>query len=220
MVSREINLLTSLPKQIRNVQYRAEEKTPEVIAIAKQFGKEYFDGDRRYGYGGYKYDGRWVSVAQDISKFFALKKFSSVLDIGCGKGFLVYDLMRLGGKLDVYGVDISQYAIDNCYPKIAHRLQVASAEKLPFADKTFDLVLSINALHNLPVDGVITALKEIERVCRGNSYIVVDAYHNEEQKALFENWCLTAETHGTPEFWLSIFDKAEYKGFYGWNVLT
>lgn len=217
-MKREINLLSSLPKVNRNVQARAKSKTPEVIRIAKQFGYDYFDGDRCYGYGGLKYDGRYQSVSDDIVKFFKLKEGDRVLDIGCGKGFLLYDLMTRH-KLDVVGLDISKYAIKRCNHALKRKLYWGTAEKLPFPDKSFDLVLSINTLHNLPRNGVLKALREIERVSKGKSYIVVDAYKTEEERNLFLDWVLTAETHGYPEEWRKIFKQAGYKGHFSWNLM-
>jgi len=217
MVGGYADLLRSLPKSNRDIKARAEAKDPEVIRIAKEYGKEYFDGDRKYGYGGYRYDGRWVSVAKDIISFFNLNAMSKILDIGCAKGFLLHDLMKEG--MDVRGVDISRYAIDCSHSQVRGKLHQGSADSLPFRDKSFDLVISINTLHNLPREGVIKALQEIERVSRGDSYVVVDSYHSVEEKALFESWVLTAETYGYPEEWLEIFSEAGYTGYYSWNCL-
>ena len=216
---REINLLTSLPKSNRDIKARAAFKDPDVIKISKKFGKDYFDGERRFGYGGYKYDYRWVQVAKDLIQFFDLKDKARILDIGCAKGFLLYDLMCEKKDFYLRGIDVSEYAIATSVPKIRGKLKRGTAERLPFRDKSFDLVISINALHNLPRDKCITALKEIERVSRGNSYVVVDSYHTPEEKAIFESWVLTAETHGYPEEWLKIFEEAGYRGAYSWNLL-
>lgn len=218
MTEREINLLSSLPKTKRDIKYRAKTKDEEVVKIAKKFGYEYFDGDRKYGYGGYKYDGRWLSVARDIIKFFDLKCGDKVLDIGCAKGFLVYDLMQEGKMLDVSGIDVSHYALEKCLPQVEHRLYLASANSIPWSDKYFDLVVSINTIHNLPHKWCIHALQEIERVGK-KAYIVVDSYHTPKEKELFEQWVLTAETHGYPDQWLELFNEAGYKGHYSWNVL-
>jgi ubiquinone/menaquinone biosynthesis C-methylase UbiE len=128
---------------------------------------------------------------------------------------LVYDLLA-NGILGSYGLDVSEYAIE--HSKIRHRVRQGNALKLPFSDKSFDLVVSINVIHNLPRDGVIRALKEIERVS-DKAYIVVDSYNTPEEKAIFESWVLTAETHGYPSDWLKIFDEAGYKGYYSWNLL-
>ncbi len=215
---REINLLTSLLKSKRDVKARSTGKDKKVIKEAKKFGESYFDGTREQGYGGYKYDGRWLPVAKDIIEFFKLKKGDRVLDIGCAKGFLVKDLMTAGKMLDVRGIDISEYAIENCLVDVAHRLQVGTAENLPFANKSFDLIISINTLHNLPRAGVIKALREIERVGK-QAYIVVDSYYTPDEKALFESWQLTAETHMYPSEWTQLFEEAGYRGYYSWNLL-
>lgn len=213
-----IDLLTSLPKTKRDISKRAEAKDAEVVAIAKHFGYDYFDGDRKYGYGGYVYDGRWKPVAKDIIDFFKLKDGDSILDIGCGKGFLLYDLEGFG-KFKAHGLDISEYALTRTQSRSKAEYRHGTAEKLPYEDKSFDLVISINTIHNLPREGVVRALQEIERVCRGNSYIVVDSYHSQEEKELFESWVLTAEFYGYPEEWLSVFKEAGYTGFYSWNIL-
>ena len=217
--SREINLLSSLPKSERDVGKRSIMKDAEVIRIAKQFGYEYWDGDRKYGYGGHYYDGRWRSVARDIVKFFDLKRGAKILDIGCGKGFLLYDLLMGGDEYYLRGIDVSQYAIQNSPAKIRNRLKIGCAEALPFKSKAFDLVISINTLHNLSRRNVIRALREIERVSRGNSYIVVDSYRTPEERELFGQWVLTAETHMYPEQWVELFKEAGYGGYYGFNYL-
>lgn len=214
---REVNLLCSLPNSKRDIGKRSEAKDDEVIKIAKKFGKEYWDGDRKYGYGGYQYDGRWQSVARDIIKFFKLKPGMKILDVGCGKAFLLYDLIVNG--MNCHGLDISEYAIKNSPYRIRRRLDVGTADALPYKDKSFDLVISINTLHNLPRPRLIKALQEIERVSRGNSYIVVDSYHTPEEKERFQNWVLTAEFHGYPNEWLEVFKEAGYTGAYSWNLL-
>ena len=146
----EVNLLARLPKTKRNIQKRAEAKDPAVIAMAKQYGEMYFDGPREYGYGGYRYDGRWIPVAEDIVKHFNLKPGDRVLDVGCAKGFLVKDLMKVCPGLEVFGLDVSLYALMHCEPEVIGRLHLGTAEKLPFPDKSFDCVLSLNTVHNFP----------------------------------------------------------------------
>ena len=133
----EINLLNSLPKGKRSLNARKDKDL--YIEISKKFGQMYFDGPREYGYGGYKYDGRWKTVAKDIISHFNLKKGDKLLDVGCAKGFLVKDLLELG--IDAYGIDVSEYAILNCEPEVIGRLQIGSADSLPFPDNSFELVL-------------------------------------------------------------------------------
>lgn len=220
---KEVNLLSSLPRPKRNIQKRLEAKDPNVIAIARQFGEMYWVGPREYGYGGYTYDGRWKAVARDMIEFFKLPDRATILDIGCGKGFLLHDLVDEGkarGKnFDVRGIDVSTYALENSLPEIKDRLRAGSAEVLPFKDKSFDLVLSINTLHNLPRGLLIQALREIERVARGGRYIVVDSYHTPEQKEIFESWVLTAQYYGYPDEWLALFKEAGYNGHYSWTII-
>lgn len=213
----EINLLARYPKAKRNTQNRmiAKELNRE---IAKKFGHEYFDGPREQGYGGYRYDGRWVKVAEDIVNHYKLKPGDFVLDVGCAKGFLVKDLLKVCPGLNVYGLDISSYAIFNGDLQIKDRLYVGDVRSLPYDDRSFDLVISINTIHNLNRAECIQALKEINRVSRKFCYVQVDAYYSEEEKILFEQWMLTAQTYGTPKDWIKIFMEAGYLGDYFWTV--
>jgi SAM-dependent methyltransferase len=214
---KEVNLLKSLPASKKNVEKRSEGKSEDVIAASKKYGELYFDGPREYGYGGYKYDGRWIPVAKDIIKHFNLKKGSKVLDVGCAKGFLVKDLLNLG--IDAYGIDISQYALNNCEAETIGRLHLGSAEKLPFPDNSFDAVIAINSIHNLEKQKCLSALKEIQRVSPHNSFVQVDSYRNEKEKEIFLSWVLTAEFHGYPDEWISLFKEAGYKGDYYWTIV-
>lgn len=215
----EIDLLAALPKSQKNIKERASYKTPEIVRISKQFGEEYFDGPRTHGYGGYRYDGRWIPVAKDIINHFQLKPGERVLDIGCAKGFLVKDLMAVCPGLEVFGLDISEYALKHCEPEVVGRLHLGNAKSLPFPDNTFDCVISINTIHNLTREEVIVALKEIERVSRGpKSFVQVDSYYTPEEKELFESWVLTAEFHDYPEGWGQVFKESGYQGDYYWTL--
>src|SRR5438270_1533469 len=157
----EINLLSKLPRGKRNVNARAEAKTPEIIAISRQYGELYFDGPRTYGYGGYRYDGRWIPVAENIVKHFSLKPGDRVLDIGCAKGFLVKDLMKVCPGLEAFGLDVSEYALRRSPREAAGRLCRGNCVDLPFPGGSFDAVLSINTVHNLVRPEVVRALREI-----------------------------------------------------------
>ena len=215
----EVNLLARYPKSKRNVLARASAKTEEHIRISREYGREYFDGDRGYGYGGYRYDGRWKPVAEDIIRHFKLRSGDRILDVGCAKGFLVKDLMDLTG-LEAFGLDISDYALKQCEPEVVGRLHRGSAIDLPFPDHSFDAVVSINALHNLPRAECIVALREIERVTKmSRAYVQVDSYFTEEEKRLFEEWVLTAYTHDYPDGWRAIFSEAGYRGDYYWTLV-
>jgi len=214
----EINLLNTSVKTVRDYDKRAKEKTPEIIQIAKQFGKDFFDGDRKCGYGGYKYDGRWKIIVKRMKEHYNLGDDSAILDIGCGKGFMLHDFKELMPKATIAGVDISSYAIENSMPSVKPYLRIASAENLPYPDKSFDLVISINSIHNLEPERLKTALREIKRVCRGNSYITVDAWRNEIERENLFKWVLTAETMMHVDDWKKLFEEAGYTGDYWWFI--
>lgn len=214
----ELDLLRSLPRARRNIEARQTAKTPELIALSRQYGRDYFDGPRDVGYGGYRYDGRWVPVAKDIVAQYGLQPGDRVLDVGCGKGFLVKDLLAQG--IDAYGLDVSDYALRTCEPEVVGRLHLGSAERLPFPDHSFDVVLSINTLHNLQRPELRQALGEMTRLARKGCFLQVDSYRTPEEKALFESWVLTAYTYGYPDEWRAIFDEAGYGGDYYWTFIT
>ena len=214
----EINLLNTHPHTKRNYEKRAEEKTPEIVRLAKQFGKDFFDGDRKCGYGGYKYDGRWKAGVERMKSYYHLPEDAAILDIGCGKGFMLHDFKEDMPNCTVSGIDISEYAIGQAMPSVKPFLKVGSADKLDFPDNSFDLVISINSIHNLPLDRCKKSLQEIERVSRGNSYITVDAWRNEEEHQNLLKWVLTAETYMHVEEWKKLFPEIGYTGDYWWFI--
>lgn len=214
----EINLLNTYPKVARDYDKRLLEKTPEVVQIAKQFGRDFFDGDRKCGYGGYKYDGRWKSVVKRMKDYYRLADNAAILDIGCGKGFMLYDFKELMPDASIAGIDISEYAIENAMPQVKPFLKIASAEKLPYPDKSFDLIVSINSIHNLPLEPLKRSLREIQRVCRANSYITIDAWRNDKERENLYKWVLTAETMMHVDDWKKLFDEVGYTGDYWWFI--
>jgi ubiquinone/menaquinone biosynthesis C-methylase UbiE len=213
----EINLLRSLPLGKRNVKARESAKTEKHIQVSREFGEMYFDGPREYGYGGYRYDGRWKPVAKDIVEYFNLKPGDRVLDVGCAKGFLVKDLLEL--EIDAYGIDISDYALMHCEQEVVGRLQLGSADHLPFPDNSFAVVISINTIHNLTYEGCINAVREMQRLAPGKGFIQVDSYLTPEQKEIFESWVLTAMFHDYPYGWLRLFHEAGYSGDWYWTII-
>jgi SAM-dependent methyltransferase len=216
---REIDLLANYPRSNRNVDTRGAEKTEADQAVARRFGKEFFDGDRRHGYGGFTYHPRfWQPVVPTFRDYYSLTGESAVLDVGCAKGFMVRDLKELIPGISVNGIDISDYAIGCAEEDISDDLTVADAKELPFDDASFDLVVSINTIHNLDREGVVQALGEIERVSRSFSYVTVDAYRNEEERERMMKWNLTARTILSDSEWVGLFAEAGYKGDYYWFV--
>ena len=186
----------------------------ECAAIAKKFGQDYWDGDRRYGYGGYRYDGRWLSVAEAMVKYYGLKPGDKILDVGCGKGYLLYEFTRVIPQIQVCGIDISQYGIEHAKEEIKPFLQVGNATDLPYADQSFDLVISLTTLHNLYNYDLYKALQEIERVGKNHKYVLVESYRNEQERVNLLYWQLTCETFYTPQEWEWFFQQAGYSGDY------
>jgi SAM-dependent methyltransferase len=215
----EVDLLANYPKTKRNVEERGQEKTEADRAIGRQFGKDYFDGDRRYGYGGYNYFPRfWQPVMPTFKSYFHLTQDSSVLDVGSGKGFMLHDLVAAVPGIKVQGIDISPYAIENTIEDIKPFVQVGNAKSLPFADKSFDVVISINTIHNLPIDECKQALREIQRVARKYAFITVDAYRTPEEKIRMDAWNLTALTYMSVDEWKQLFKEVGYTHDYYWFI--
>lgn len=214
---KEINLLKNYPFTKRNLDEALVERTDEVRQVARRFDKDFFDGERKYGYGGYNYNPRfWTEVVKDFKDYYDLRDGSKILDVGCGKGFMVYDFLKLNLNFDIVGIDISDYAIKNCKKEVRKNLKVASCDDLPFEDDTFDLVISINTIHNLEKDGCGKSLREINRVSKKNKFIIVDAYRNDEEKKKMFAWNLTAKTIMHVDEWLKFFEENDYKGDYYW----
>lgn len=187
----------------------------ECAKIAKQYGFDYWDGDRKYGYGGYRYDGRWRGVAQKMAEYYQLKPGQKVLDVGCGKAFLLYELTQIVPGLQVFGIDISQYALEHAKEEIRDRLQYGQAQDIPFEDNEFDLVISLTTLHNLRIYDLKKAVQEIERVSKGSSYIMVESYRNDREEVNLLYWQLTCACYYSVEEWEWLYTQWGYTGDYG-----
>lgn len=215
----EIDLLRNYPRSPRNLDLREEEKTPEVRALARQFGREFFDGDRQTGYGGFYYDSRfWQPVIPDFIEHFKMTSTSSVLDVGCGKGFMLHDLAELLPGITVQGIDVSSYAIENSLDSVRPFLKVANAKNLPFGDDSFDFVFAINTVHNLEREDCGQALREIQRVARLGAFVTLDAYRNEDEMRRMHQWNLTGMTIMSVEEWKQFFQDVGYFGDYYWFI--
>lgn len=212
-----IDFMSSLHKSTKR-DYLARVNDPEfpkakAAELAKKWGYDYWDGDRRICYGGYNYiPGRWAPVAKAMADHYQLKAGDRVLDVGCGKGFQLYELALAVPGLEIYGIDISEYAVVNAHEGVKDRLQVGNASSLPFDDRFFDYVFSINTLHNLFNYELDAALREIVRVSGKHSYICVESYRNEIEKANLLYWQVTCEAFFRPEEWEWIYSRAGYRG--------
>ena len=187
----------------------------KAATLAKKFDFDYWDGDRRICYGGYKYiEGRWQKVAEKMNDFYKLPKNAKILDIGCGKGYLLYDFLKVLPNAEVFGLDISKYAIENSKSEIKNKLIQGTATNLPFDDNFFDLVISINTLHCLEAPDLYLALQEMERVSKSYKYLCVESYRNEIEKANLLYWQVSCEAFNTPKEWQWWFEKTGYMGDY------
>ena len=183
--------------------------------IALRWDRDYWDGDRHLGYGGYRYDGRWRAVAQQMIDHYQLPANAHILDVGCGKGFLLYEFTQALPEATVAGLDISQYALDHAKPEVRPHLKLGTAAKLPWEDHSFDLVVSINALHNLYNFELFSALREIERIGRQAKHITVESYRTEREKVNLLYWQLTCRAFLSTTEWEWLFQQAGYTGDWG-----
>ena len=193
-----------------------EYKKSEAAKKAKKWGYDYWDGSRKICYGGYYYDGRWEKIAKKFIRHYKLNNSSKILDIGCGKGFLVYELKKLLPKAKILGVDISKYALNKSKKEIRNFLSHGSACNLNFKKNYFDLVISLNTLHVLHCYDFYKAIKEINRVTKKNSYICVESYRNEEEKMNLLYWQVTCEMFCSVKEWEWWFKITNYQGDYSY----
>ena len=211
-----IDFMSAIHKSTRR-DYLARVNDPEypkakAAELAKKWGYDYWDGDRRICYGGYKYvPGRWAPVAKAMANHYGLKAGDRVLDVGCGKGFQLVELTKVLPGLQVRGLDVSTYAIENAHPEIKAMIDYGTAARLPYDDQSFDFVFTINTLHNLHNRELDAALREIERVGK-HKYICVEAYRDEAEKANLLYWQLTCEQFNSPDDWHWWFETTGYSG--------
>lgn len=186
----------------------------DCAVVAKQYGYDYWDGERKYGYGGYKYDGRWRVVAERLAKHYQLQPGQKVLDVGCGMAHLLYELTQVVPGIEVQGIDISEYALTHAKEEIRGNLRYGKAQEIPFADNEFDLVISLTTLHNLRVYDLKKAVQEIERVSKGHSYIMVESYRNDREEMNMLYWQLTCASYYAVDEWEWLYKEWGYTGDY------
>lgn len=209
------NIVTPLhTRTSRNYLERMVRDKVACMKVARQYGRDFWDGSRDYGYGGYRYDGRWETVARQLIAAYQLPPQASILDVGCGKGFLLYEFKKLLPECRVQGFDISEYALEQAHPAIKKHLFLHRAEdSYDFPSQAFDLVMSLGTLHNLRIDGLQRALQEMERVGK-NKYLMVESYRDEQELFNLQCWALTCESFFRPEEWGWLFERFGYSGDY------
>lgn len=211
-----LNIVTPLHKATsRDYLGRMIDEKPHCMEVAAQYGDDYWDGERRYGYGGYHYiPGRWTPVAQSLIDRYHLSNSSRMLDVGCGKGFLLYELIKLLPGLQVVGFDVSPYGIQHAPPEVRESLLIREAQDhYPYEDKAFDLVISLGCLHNLRLPHLETAVTEIQRVGK-EGYIMLESYRNNTELFNLQCWALTAQSFLDTEEWRWLYDRLGYTGDY------
>lgn len=213
----ELNFLEKYQKATKRdyVERVVSHDKADCAAVAKQWGYDYWDGERQYGYGGYRYDGRWLPVAQDIAAHYGLKPGDRILDIGCGKAFLLYEFTQAVPGIEVAGIDISEYGIEHAKEEVRPFLKLGTADDLPWPDNSFDFVYSINTFHNLRAPELKRALQEMERVSTGKAWLCVESYRNEREKMNLLYWQLTCASFYDTEEWRWLFEEWSYSGDYG-----
>ena len=218
-MGKEIDLMRFYPQSKGRLNER-----PIIVeedrVISRKFGLDYFDGDRKHGYGGFSYHPRfWTDTVKLFASHYGLSQDAHILDVGCAKGFMLKDFKKLLPKSNLAGIDISDYAIEHADLEVKDFVCVGNASQLPYKDKHFDLVISINTLHNLDREGCISALSEIERVSKGNSFVMVDGWENENERVALQSWVLTARTMMSKTDWIGLLKEAGYSGDYWfWTV--
>ena len=209
------NIVTPLHKKTaRDYVARMVGDKIHCMEVAKQYGFDYWDGDRKYGYGGYRYDGRWEVVARGLIEAYGLQDGAKILDVGCGKAFLLYELKRLLPNAEIAGFDSSEYALENAKDEVRDRLFLHRAEDaFPYEDEHFDLVISLGTLHNLPIFGLKSALREMERVAK-QGYLMVEGYRSDAELFNLQCWALTAEAFYDTAAWIWLYNHFGYTGDY------
>ena len=185
------------------------------MQIAKRYDEQYWDGDRRFGYGGHRYmPGRWRSAAEAIIRTYHLGPGSKVLDVGCGKGFLLHEMLLLEPMLRIVGMDISEHALTGATDLVKPHLRIQQAQtEYPFSDNEFDLVISLGTLHNLRLFELKVALSELERVGR-QGYVMLESYRNEQELFNLQCWALTCESFFDQDEWIWLYQEFGYSGDY------
>jgi SAM-dependent methyltransferase len=215
-MGRLLNIVTPLHKMTkRDYLGRMTDDKVHCMMKAKEYEADYWDGDRRYGYGGYHYiAGRWSPVAKALIDIYGLNSDAKILDVGCGKAFLLYELKKLLPQAQITGFDISLHGLANAKEEVKPYLfRYRAQDKYPFGDGHFDLVISLGTLHNLRLFELQTAVQEIERVGK-SKYLMVEGYRNELELFNLECWALTAESLFHTSEWIWLYEHFGYTGDY------
>ena len=177
----------------------------------QKFPKEYFDGKRAHGYGGYYYNPKFFrKIVKAMIKYYKLDNTSKILDIGCAKGFMMYEFKKALPACEIRGIDISRYCKVHALKEIKKYINIGTCEKLPYPNKYFDFVVSISTIHNVTKARINRSLKEIVRVCKKNAFVRIKAYKNESERKKINDWNIVAKSNLSEKYWLKLFKKTNY----------
>lgn len=211
---REFDALAGYPEPKKARYVGPKLRTIENRIVASYRGQDFYDGDRNNGYGGFRYDGRWVPIVKFMAKEYGLNEKSSILQINCEKGFLLHDFQEQFPGIRVRGTEISNYAIETAIDSVKSKILKAPFTDLPFDDNEFDFVIAIGVVYSLNLGDAIESLKEIQRVSRGKSFITLGSYKTEEDLRLFRYWTLLGCTILSESEWITVLKHVGYTGDY------
>lgn len=211
---REFNALSGYPEPKDPRFVSPNLRTIHHRIVASYRDQRFFDGERIYGHGGLKYDGRYIPIVKNIIQEYGLKKGSKVLHIGCEKGFFIHDFMQVDPSIEVCGSEISDYPIEHAHPLVKDKITKCPYTSLAFKDKEFDFVMSIGPVYTLNLADAITSLKEIDRVCKGRSFITLASYDTPDEYWMFKYWTLLSGLVLKKSEWLEILQHVGYQGDY------
>ena len=211
---RQFNALAGYPRPTKPRVVGPSIRTIHHRITATYRDERYYDGDRNAGYGGFHYDGRWHAIAEGMCREYALDDDSAVLQLNCEKGFLLHDLRELHPRMTVMGTELADYPMEKAMPAVRSGICKASPTRLPFADRSFDLVLAIGVVYALTLGDAIACLREIQRVSRKRSFVTLGAYRTEQEAKLFRYWTLLGATVLHEDDWIEVLKHSGYDGDY------
>lgn len=214
---KEFDLLSVYPLLNKRFVSKNTRKIENRI-IASYRGKEFYDGKRDNGYGGFKYDGRWEKIASRIFEHYKLKENAKILQVGSDKGFLLHDFKVVSPKCSIAGIEVSDYAIKSTLKTVKRYIKKSNFTELPFKDSSFDFVIAIGPIYSLNLPDAIKCLKEIKRVGKGKSFITLGSYSNEKDFKLFRYWTLLGSTILDKQEWVKVLKHCKYQGDYKFNT--
>ena len=214
---KKISLFENYSKNInQRLLYRNARELISNKYIASLKGKDFYDGHRDQGMGGYKYDKRWSNVAFKLVEFFKLDNNSKILLVNAAKGYLLYELKKILPKAEIYGLEESKYAISKSKKEIKKYMMFHEGYKISFKNNYFDFIFAPGYIYEFSLKDIIKSLQELKRVSlnKKNIYITLGSYFNMSSFNKMKHWSLLGTTILKENEWEYILKKLNYKGYY------